>query len=179
MKSEHQRHHHLPLLFPILIVCFIVLILVFLSQHTPPQLPAKTTPSSLQNNQTTTYYSKSKKFTINVPNYFKITDEDMEITLEKGDSTISVTKNGTNFDNLSDYIKYFDSKRTVISSNTVFLTINGNKAISRIVEFPVQNTTQKSYYIYVDNSVFILSTSSPSLYRDLDSIARSFHYIAH
>src|SRR3989338_6411931 len=76
----------------------------------------------------------------------------------------------------SQELKVFQSKRRIEISGTTMLIINGLNSLSRIIKFSEEGIIQKSYYIYVNNSVYILSTKSESLYLALDQIAQSFRY---
>lgn len=124
----------------------------------------------------TTFESKYLEFSVSLPIGFQAIDETSRITINSSNSQISVTRNGTQFKNLDGYIKDFDSKRKLTAKDIENTTINGHESLSREVMFPDQNYTQKSYYIYVNNVVYVLSTNTQALYDDLDQIARSFKY---
>ena len=129
------------------------------------------------NNLNGNYYrSKTMKLIIDIPNTYQIEDKQISIDLKKDNSSISIVGNGTNYSNLDDYLVNFDSRRKITVSEASRSSINGYDAISRIVSFPNENITQKSYYIFVSNTVYIFSTSSQELYGDLDQIAKSFKY---
>ncbi|MBI2621842.1 MAG: hypothetical protein HYW63_04350 [Candidatus Levybacteria bacterium] len=123
-----------------------------------------------------TFESKYLNFSLSLPSGFQAKDETSRIIINSDDGQITVNRNGTQFNNLEDYISDFDSKRNLISSETNNTSINGHEALSRLVEYPDQNYSQKSYYIYVEKAVYIFSTTSESLYDELDQIAQSFKY---
>lgn len=123
-----------------------------------------------------TYSSKVMKFAIDVPYQFRVEDTDVKLTLSVDTGQISIVRNGTNYDNLSDYLAEFDTRRNLTSSEINKISIDGKEAISRLVTFPEEGVRQKSYYIYADSWVYVLSTSSEALFSDLDQIAQSFRY---
>ncbi len=122
-----------------------------------------------------TFDSKTMKFTIQIPSKYTIQDNSLSVDLVLDNLKINITRNGTNFSNLSDYIKDFNSKRRFDLKVSKKESINGYDSLSRLIILP-DNTNQKSYYIYVDHWVYSLSTSSEALYSDLDQIAKSFKY---
>lgn len=169
IKSKSQKN----LILAALILIFILVgVLVFtksgiLNDHLPSQRPSQSTK---------TFESKNLNFIINIPSGFQVKDENSRIIIVSDDGQIVINRNGTQFDNLPDYISDFDTKRNLKSSNKSNLLIDGKEAMSRLAQFEDQNHSQKSYYIYVDNAVYIISTSSGALYDDLDQIAKSFKY---
>ena len=147
------------------------------SEPTPtPQTAQAVSTSSPEPENTKTFQSKNLHFSIQVSPNFQIKDDDTSVDLVSSDGQISIVRNGTNFNDLNSYISNFDSKRKLVSSNIKKVTINGFEALSRIVKFTEEGVEQKSYYIYINNNVYILSTTSESLYDDLDQIANSFQY---
>ena len=122
------------------------------------------------------YSSKFLKFKIFVPSDYKIEDKEISVTLIREKKEINIVRNGTNFSNLEDYLVNFDSKRNINISDENQLEIDGYSSVSRTVSVQDENIIQKSYYIFVGKAVYIISTSSPELYEDLDQIARSFKY---
>ena len=161
----------------IILISFIILVYYITRQvnnYQPVSYDQPTPAKTQASNQI--YKSKNLKFTINVPSNFQTEDTGIVVTLFKNKEKIDIIRNGTNYSNLEDYIRYFDSKRTLNSYEIRKLIINGNEARSRVITFPQEKVTQKSYYIYINNSVYILSTRSQSLYSDLDQIAQSFCY---
>lgn len=120
--------------------------------------------------------SKYLQFSVNLPNGFQATDETSRIVINSDDGQVTVTRNGTQYNDLESYMLDYDSKRKLISTDENSIIIDGYRALSRLVEFPDQNAKQKSYYVYIDNWVYIFSTSSEELYDDLDEIAHSFRY---
>ncbi len=126
--------------------------------------------------ETSVIESKYLNFSVELPPEFQTVDETNQITINSQSGKISVNRNGTNFDNLDDYVSDFDTKRNLIFSDVEKISDSPYESISRIVEFPDQGVKQKSYYIYINNWVYIFSTTSEDLYDELDQIARSFKY---
>lgn len=91
------------------------------------------------------------------------------IYLSQGE--IKIGRNGTNTDNLEEYFKYHPERPLDRIENKENVKVGQLDAISGKIE------ERYNYYIYVDNWVYIFSTSNPELYDDLDQIARSFRYI--
>ncbi len=126
--------------------------------------------------QTKTYQSKSLKFSVIILTSALVKEKQTYVDIIFGDKLINVVRNGTNFQSLIEYLKDFDSKKKEEVGQENEFIINGYKANSRIENNRAANRIQKVYYIYVENWVYSLSTSSPTLYGDLDQIARSFRY---
>lgn len=127
--------------------------------------------------KTKIYTSKNLNFQIEIPEGLEASDTGITVILSNMNQKITIIRNGTNFDNIDDYIADFDSKRNVSVSNIEKLIIDGNDAISRITSFSEQNVREKSFSIYKNNAVYVISTSAESLYGDLDKIALSFRYV--
>lgn len=139
------------------------------------QITSETPPTS-QPTELKTFKSQNLDFEIQIPQKFTPKDDVLSTELESPLGKITIIRNGTNFDNLQDYIRDFDSRRKLTSFDVKETIINGLDSLSRTVNFTQENVQQKSYYIYVENLVYILSTNSKSLYNDLDQIAQSFRY---
>ena len=79
-------------------------------------------------------------------------------------------QNGTNANNLKDYIK--NSRNNLVDriKNQKELSINDLEALVGQID------TERVYFIYVENKVYMLSTASQSLYDELDQITQSFKY---
>lgn len=123
------------------------------------------------------YNFKNLQLSLIRPVNWEISENRSYADLIDGDDKINVSRNGTNFSNINDYLNDFDSKRTIEVELEQELTNNGYAMVKRVEKFnggPVNE--QKVYYIYVSNWVYALSTSSESLYDELDQITRSFKY---
>ena len=122
------------------------------------------------------YHSDTLDFSISFPYNFEIEDKLTAVYLRNELGNIDIVRNGTNYKSLSEYLENFDSKRKLTTEERIDMSINGEEAISRIILPSEQNVKQKSYYIYINNAVYIISTTSEALYDDLDRIAQSFRY---
>ncbi len=129
------------------------------------------------NTQSKQYYSKLMKFWMEVPQDFGVDDQGVSLVLSKGDKTIVVDRNGTNYESLDKYMAFFDSTRNLKVIESEKVEIDNKEAFIRIEAFPNQSITEKSYFIYNNGVVYIFSTQSESLYADLDQIAQSFRYV--
>ncbi len=168
---KKRENKFLSFIVIIIVVIFVGAIYIVISSGNLYQNISNSQPTSNQ-----IYKSKAMKFSIDVPSKFQI-KEDLSIFLLKYNGlNIEIIKNGTNYSNLNDYIVSFDQRRNLISSEVKKNSVNGLEAMSRKVRFPKEKGEQKTYYICGDNWVYILSTSSPALFNDLDKIARSFRY---
>lgn len=135
-------------------------------------------PSPVINSEETkTYHSKNLKFLITIPSSSDIKEGQTytDVTIDK--KLIEIMRNGTNFDSLESYLENFDNQSSLNTSNPESFTINNYEALNRLETNSKSDEKVNIYYIFVENWVYILSTSSESLYGDLDQIAKSFQYI--
>ena len=87
-----------------------------------------------------------------------------------GENNILIGRNGTNFNNLDDYIKNSRNNLEPRLLKRESMIINGLETVSGVVN------NEKIYFIYAQNVVYTLSTENESLFDDLDQIAQSFRY---
>lgn len=121
--------------------------------------------------QTTIFKSSSTmKFSIKVPSSYKVSEKLGSVTINTETGQILISRNGTNFDNLKDYINYSQNNLKNRMKNQQELTINELDAISASID------NENIYYIYTENAVYSISTSTEALFDDLDKIAQSFKY---
>ena len=124
-----------------------------------------------------TFQSEMLDFNVNIPQRTIVNEQLTFVDLSLDESKINISRNGTNFDNLEDYLKDFDSKRELVVTSSKSTEINEYKGVKRIEEFdvgPVQE--QAIIYYYLDGWIYTLTTASKDLYDELDQIARSFRY---
>lgn len=117
------------------------------------------------------------KFSIRIPEDFSIEEKFTRVKLNKNEEDIYIEKVGTNFSNVEDYLAdlHKSNKTQILSQETK--KIGSYIAILETIKSPNKNAIEKVYSIYVDNFIYTFSTSSESLYDDLDQIAQSFRYI--
>lgn len=159
----------------IIVLAFALILLVgfvFYSQKNT-SMPQQATPV----NQTKLYQSENLKFSIQVPVNYQIEDTGITVSLKSDKGEISISRNGTQFTNLTEYLKDFDQKRKLKIEEENKLSINGFEATSRIEEFTTGLPNRhKIYFIFVGSWGFSTSTTSEVLFADLDQIAHSFRY---
>lgn len=134
------------------------------------QLPSSTPTLSITS-KTKTFQSTILKFSIEIPDRFTVSENSGRVVLSSTEGKIYIDRNGTNFSNIDDYVKDLSSKNKITLMSQERSITNGLESISGIVD------ADKEYFIYTENWVYLLSTSSKSLYLDLDQIAQSFRYI--
>lgn len=123
------------------------------------------------------YEFESIQMSLIKPVGWEISEKSSYVDLIKNNEKINLSRSGTNFDNIMSYLRDFDSKRNLEIEMESTLRNNDYDVIQRIEKFNGGSVNkQKVYYIYVNNWVYALSTSSEDLYDDLDQIAKSFKY---
>lgn len=119
------------------------------------------------------FESSTLKFKINIPYKSEVEEKATRVTIKfpNSDASIIINRGATNFGNLNDYVNNSQNnlKETIKDKND--FKINDLEALSGYTN------NSKSYFIYVDNWIYIISTDSSPLYPDLDQIAQSFRYI--
>ena len=161
------------------VIVLAVLVAGNLSNKTPVQLispPKSSTYSpSPTNQQLKTFQSKFMKFSVELPNNFSAIDEPSRITIQSNRGQIYVNRNGTQFNDLGAYLTNFDQTTQLEISLDEKMTINDYETRKRITKNP-DIGTEKTYFLYIENFVYKISTSFESLYDDLDQIAQSFRH---
>ncbi|KKR51384.1 MAG: hypothetical protein UT84_C0001G0069 [Candidatus Curtissbacteria bacterium GW2011_GWA1_40_16] len=170
------------ILLPLLVI--LVLASVYLGYKQIVQTPKKgsatiksitnTTPSP-SNRELKTFQSKIMKFTIALPDKLSAIDESSRVKIQSSKGEIFVNRNGTQFNDLDTYLSNFDQTTQLDISLDENMIINNNVARKRISKNP-NIGIEKTYFIYAENYVYKISTSSEDLYIDLDQIAQSFRY---
>lgn len=123
-----------------------------------------------------TFKSAILKFEIKYPEKFSVNDQQMRVVLRSQLGEIIVARVGTQFDSLEQYLSDLSKRHqtNVISSEDT--EISGYPSKKRVTSNPDIGDS-KSYEIFVSPAVYSLSTTSVSLYPDLDKIAQSFRYL--
>lgn len=123
------------------------------------------------NNQSKKYRSGLMNFEIEVLSGYTVEDKFTSLILKHIDGEqISIGKNGTNFENLDDYISNHGNNLSNQIINKRKLYINGLESLQGTMG------NERVYFIYTNYIVYSISTSDESLYTDLDQIAQSFQY---
>lgn len=147
----------------------------FKKQEFIEQMP-KSNEASESSKLTKDFYSKDFKIVLNIPDEFQVEDNFPRLIIKNGSKKIEVIRNGTNFSNLTEYIKDFDKKRKLKIFEEKFLKISSYPVIARELIYEDSEDKQKSVYLYTNNFVYIFSTSDEALYPVLDQIVQSFEY---
>jgi len=163
----------------ILIVAALAVGVILFLKGDKTSLPSQSRPNATidTRERTKIFQSKLLKLNIAVPTAFNVKDEGIRLLISNPDGMIILSRNGTQFNLLDDYIKDFDIKHKTQVLNEKMLTINSHPSFSRIIKYPGSTPVgDKIYFIYVGDAVYHISTSSPTLFDDLDQIAQSFRY---
>lgn len=161
----------------LLILGIIAIVIISLTLYLSKYLNKTPQQNSMNFGQTKIFQSKNLNLSLQISNKLQVLEKTTFVNLISQDRIINVSRIATNFDDISSYLKDFDSKRTVKIEQEHKLKINDYPSVDRMELFnngPVAK--QKVYYIYINNWIYSLSTSSESLYDDLDQIAQSFRY---
>ena len=123
------------------------------------------------------YTSDTMQIVFVVPQGLEVSERFGSVKLEKDNSLILLDRNGTNFSNVDEYLQDLSVENGFKLKKQEKLKIDNMDAVRGEIEHPSSpNEDNLSYFIYVNNRVYTLSTSSESLYDDLDQIAKSFKY---
>jgi len=121
--------------------------------------------------------SNSLKMSVLVPSNYQTEEQITFVNLIAEKGKINISRIATNFNDITSYLKDFDSKRKITVASESYGSILDVNYVSRVEDFgdgPIEK--QKVYFIYVDGWIYALSTSSESLFPALDQIAQSFRY---
>ena len=171
--SKKREHKFLSFVAVVIILIFVGAIFMALGSG---NLYKNTSSNQQSSNQT--YKSKAMKFSIEVPLKFEIDEKFTEVHLtNNAKEGITISRVGTNFSNIDGYMNDLAIKNKINRENITKVNINGLNGIYGLIKYPGGHVMgEKTYYIYVENWVYYISTSSEGLFGDLDQIARSFKY---
>ncbi|QQS38733.1 hypothetical protein IPM62_05100 [Candidatus Woesebacteria bacterium] len=116
-------------------------------------------------------------FSIVVPSEYDVTESVASVDIINSNNKISIIRNSTNHANLIDYLSYHDSLRNIENTLTIEEMIDGYESAARISHYTDIDKHVKSYFIFINSDVYILSTEDEEMYEDLDRIAKSFKYL--
>ncbi len=173
MKNKTQKYHIKPfdLLISILVSTVIVGIIYVWFQRAPSP---NTTPENSQSNSNL-YNSAQMEMSAYVASNMEIIENSNTITIKNSKGNIIISKIGTTFENAQDHFDVLAERNTFTGYTTTKTDINTYDGI--VVEFVNGTHKEKAYYFYVDNVVYSMRASSPSLFEELDFIAKSFQYV--
>lgn len=168
------------LLKPAIALLILITALFFLTKALAKKKPYQQSAENSSNiilTDARVYQSKNLKFKITAPAGYQLEERFTTVMLKNNNGEININRNGTNYDNIADYINFLSEKNKFKTIDKKQLIINKLNALKAKIEYPGgPKQGEKSYFIYVDYSIYTLSTSSPALFADLDKIALSFEY---
>ena len=181
-KRNNDRSKKLLILIGILVFIFLVIIFLkqgqvnFFQKATPIIIPtAIPTPSVRE------YHSDFLKIRFMVPSDFEASESWTDVALKSSTGKIDIVSNGTNSDSVEG--AFFESlnyrgRDTLQVINKKRFKINGLDVISCNIKSLVNDEPEGKYYYFYSSpgTVFIITTSTPELFDELDQIAQSFHY---
>lgn len=169
MKKKKENLNYLL----ITIVVFSLIAVVYISTRSNGDQNVSYTAPSYAPSQPTKeriYRSKTLKFSIVIPSIFQIEEKFTTILLKNNDKLIQINRSGTNFSTLDDHLDNLSKLNQLTFSDRQHASISNYDSVKGTIGGEIH------YFIYVDNWVYSLSTSSPPLFPDLDKIAQSFRY---
>lgn len=117
------------------------------------------------------YYSELLNISIEVPYTYSLEEKYTDIILTRNNTQINISRVGTNFENINDYLDDLSIKNSYSYEEKQEYKRDNLHIVSALVH------GDKVIFIYINNWVYTISTSSPELYEDLDHIAKSFEYL--
>lgn len=133
---------------------------------------AKSTPSptTFETDLKTFKSSNVMDFTIRHSDSFVVTENAGSAILSSASGTIIIDQNGTNFNDIEEYLEDLSLKNKFDIKNKKSVVINGYKSIVGMI------SNEKYYFIFASGVVSSISTPNQELFSDLDQIAKSFQY---
>ena len=175
MKKSNKLKEKKLIIAAIIIVIALIGVIVYKSGLMTANLAVNESLS----NQTKTFQSSDvMDFSITVPNNYEIKENFGSIIIDAREmGKIQIGRSGTNFVDLSQYLSdlHLKNNSQVVSSEKEIINSYQTYKQSLVNEDLTENN-RIAYFIYVNGFVYSLSTSSESLFGDLDQIARSFQY---
>lgn len=169
MAKKSKLQKNIPSYLAVLILLLVVG-LVYIKYNSFLQTEQITPSQPTISNLKTFKSSSIMDFTILIPTSYSVEEKYGSATITASKGTIEISQNGTNFSNLDDHIKSLEKLNHISINQQGNITINGlSSKIGTIGD-------EKTYFIYIPNKVYSISTKSNFLYSDLDQIAQSFRY---
>src|SRR3989344_6308603 len=155
----------------ILVLGVITGIILWYIQIKPAIAPinvAKRSSNALNSQGIKDYRSKNLKFLIRIHKEFQVEEKFTRIVLSNSIGEIVISRNGTNFDNLENYLQDLHQKNRVEFIDKETFIVNGLNSVSgKIKSLNASRQFELIYFVYVDNWVHVFSTSSDTLFSDL------------
>ncbi|MBP9716866.1 MAG: hypothetical protein KBD51_02880 [Candidatus Levybacteria bacterium] len=159
----------------ILVSIIVALLLVGATAYFKPEILNGLLNQS-QSQSTKAFESKYLKFTVDLPGNFKALDESSMIVISSEWGEIYIARNGTQFNNLREYLDEFDRNTSLNFSEDLVMIDNYEAVLRKLTNSDIENGQENIYFIFVENSVFKISTTEEALFDELDLIAKSFKY---
>lgn len=178
IKIKKQGILTIPIILTVVAILAIVVVAAYKVRNGSIGFPTTPPVESPKTQELKTFQSKAMKFNIQIPKQYQIEEKPTVVNvISQNNTKISISREGTNFKNLRDYLDDLDKQNKIKVLNKTEFTFNNYETFMRTEKYGDGNAQGKTYYIFIDNSVYTLSTSTPSLYPVLDQIAQSFRYI--
>ena len=163
-------------LMPIIVIIAIIGGYLALKQNSNQTYkpPAVASPSPKQSLKT--FESKTMNFKVELPSKYNVEEKFTTVNFKVEKGEIIVSRNGTNFKSLDEYLSDLRTKNKLEVREEKKLIIDNNDVVVLFVKITGNDNDTKEYFIYVDNWVYLINSREPSLYPDLDQIAQSFRY---
>lgn len=181
MSASAYQKGNLPV-FVILFAGMLVALLLFyklipiIYGPTPQYNPSQSNKDSSPSASLKTYTSKNLKFNVDIPSELAVNQKFTDIIIGSNSENIIISRVSTNYNNAQDYLEDLSQKNKYLVKNKEEISIDKIKGIKTTLENTIDSSEQKVIILYVDNLIYSLSTSTPSLYPILDQIAQSFRY---
>ncbi len=161
------------------IIFALSIIVLFITSYIANSLPKQITNYQAQfpvNDRW--YHSSILKFSILVPAEYAIDDKQITVMLHNKKGDIIVSRVGTNFDSIETFLNDFQIKNKLEILSKYKLKINELDTLKTSIKYiGGPKNGEITYYLYKNFAIYSLSTSVPTLFSDLDTIAHSFQYI--
>lgn len=126
---------------------------------------------------TRSYKSKILKISIETSEKFTLEEKFGTIYLKQDNNLITIDRVGTNLKTVDEYLDQLSKANKVLIANREHVEINGLDSVKAIIKHPnTSNPDNKAFFFYINYGVYDISTTSESLFSDLDQIAQSFRY---
>lgn len=121
------------------------------------------------------YMSEALRIKFKIPKNAQVEEKSTILLISLNSGEISITRNGTNYENPKDY--YDDLKeKNKLSPLSYHEGSKDNYNYVVTTDEATKDSVKKTYYIYKDDKVFAISANDKTLYPVLDQLVQSFEY---
>ena len=166
-------------IMPFVVISVIAMAAWLILSNRSSSSPKTTAQPTTQDQSATTSGTKMFKssgvmnFSIEVPSEYEVEEKSLMVILRKNQSEITISRSGTNFNSLDEYMPDHRSKNKLLVKKSDEMKINNLDAIVEVLE-TVTKEQLRSYKLYVDHYIYTIATNQIDFYSDLDQIAQSF-----